>query len=630
MSEIQLNDPQTLYRRWEESQWSPFDIDLSADREQWPAIDPAVKQIIHFALSSLMVAEERITTKFTGLVAAHGSEEEATFLSTQQVDEARHMQFYARFRDEVIAEPQVIAAHVERAREEVSDSFRHLFDEALVQSHEELVASPGDLAAKVRFVTLYHLVLESTLGLTTFKFVTEYLNAEGLLPGFVEGYSKIHHDETRHIGYGVWFLRETVRDHPETADAVRETLRDLLPAVADSLKPPGDANGSGELLGVTQEEIREFALGGLSSTPQADRRPARDRVQLDGRPDRARPAGPAGSEVLDAGHGRPSVRRQFPAVGRVEGARGRRHVEIVAAHRDRDVTQARAAVVGGIDGNGAQRVLVLRMADEHLHPRVRAPFAEHVTGHVAGGQSAQPAESQHAVRVVLADPDTCRPRLRSRRADLGRTEAVLEVLEDTVADLVGQLDTLQARAAELVGHCEQSVVGAGQPRGLGEALVEGDRVGSVRAVDRGLALDDGPGGELDRALHVLEAEVEDDVPECVVRALGIDVAARDADLVREQALVVVVVRWHDHEPVAKPRDRARILVGEGLLDQDGRLLDVLPVDLIVVDAPQRGDQVAERLTGHPAASGSSVPAVSSASSDTSLAHTVIRRRLAAP
>jgi hypothetical protein len=48
-------------------------------------------------LSSLMVAEERITTKFSGLVGAHGSEEEASFLATQQVDEARHMQFYARF-----------------------------------------------------------------------------------------------------------------------------------------------------------------------------------------------------------------------------------------------------------------------------------------------------------------------------------------------------------------------------------------------------------------------------------------------------------------------------------------------------------------------------------------------------
>jgi ribonucleoside-diphosphate reductase beta chain len=263
-TQVHLHDPQTLYRHWEDEQWSPFEVDLSTDREQWPALEPDIREIIHFALSSLMVAEERITTKFTGLVAAHGSEEEATFLATQQVDEARHMQFYARFRDEVVGEPQVIAAHVERAREQVSDSFRQIFDEALVDAHEQLLATPADLAAKVRFVTLYHVVIESTLGLTTFKFVTDYLSDAGLLPGFVEGYSKIHHDEQRHIGYGVWFLRESVREHPELAETVRETLRELLPAVAESLKPPGDGNGSGDLLGVTQEEIREFAISGLS------------------------------------------------------------------------------------------------------------------------------------------------------------------------------------------------------------------------------------------------------------------------------------------------------------------------------------------------------------------------------
>ena len=174
------------------------------------------------------------------------------------------MQFYARFRDEVIAEPQVIAAHVERARDQVSDSFRALFDEALVRQHEQLLANPADLDAKVRFVTLYHLVLESTLGLTTFKFVTDYLNDEGLLPGFVDGYSRIHHDETRHIGYGVWFLRETVRAHPDQADSVREMLREVLPSVAESLKPPSGGNGSGEVLGVTDDAIREFALNGLT------------------------------------------------------------------------------------------------------------------------------------------------------------------------------------------------------------------------------------------------------------------------------------------------------------------------------------------------------------------------------
>ena len=72
-AEIQLNDPQTLYRRWEDQQWSPFDIDLSRDREQWPQMSDEDRSLIYWALSSLMVAEERITTKFSGLVAAHGS-----------------------------------------------------------------------------------------------------------------------------------------------------------------------------------------------------------------------------------------------------------------------------------------------------------------------------------------------------------------------------------------------------------------------------------------------------------------------------------------------------------------------------------------------------------------------------
>jgi ribonucleoside-diphosphate reductase beta chain len=157
-----------------------------------------------------MVAEERITTKFSGLVGAHASGEEATFLATQQVNEARHMQFCARFQDEVITAPDMIAAHVARAREQVSDAFRQIFDVALVEAHDQLLAAPGDRAAKVRFVTIYHEILEGTLGMTSFRFITDYLTNRDLLPGFVAGYSKIHHDETRHIGYGVWFLRQTV------------------------------------------------------------------------------------------------------------------------------------------------------------------------------------------------------------------------------------------------------------------------------------------------------------------------------------------------------------------------------------------------------------------------------------
>jgi ribonucleoside-diphosphate reductase beta chain len=259
-SEIHLHDPQTLYRHWEESQWSPWEIDLAVDREQWAAMQD--RTLVSFILGSLMVAEERITTKFSGLVGADGSEEETSFLATQQVDEARHMQFYARFQDEVVSDPSPIAAHVERAREQISPAFRMIFDEKLVAAHERLVANPGDVAAKVAFVTIYHLILESTLGLTTFEFSTRFMEREGLLPGFVAGYSKIHQDEHRHIGYGVWYLRQAVDKDPAAGDVVRATLRDLLPAVAESLKPPEGADAS--VLGASADELRSFALDGLT------------------------------------------------------------------------------------------------------------------------------------------------------------------------------------------------------------------------------------------------------------------------------------------------------------------------------------------------------------------------------
>ncbi len=264
MTAVNLFGPQELYRHWEAEQWSPFEVDLSKDTEQWQAMAGEDRDLIFWVLSSLMVAEERITTKFSGLVAAYGSEEEATFLATQQVDEARHMQFYARFQDEIVGDPAAIAAHVEHAREQISPAFRAIFDVALVEAHERLVANPGGAEAKVRFVTLYHQILEGTLGLTSFKFVTGYLERESLLPGFVAGYSKIHHDEQRHIGYGTWYLREAVADDPALAGAVRATLRELLPAVSESLTPPEREGTDWNALGASAEEIRNFAIGGLT------------------------------------------------------------------------------------------------------------------------------------------------------------------------------------------------------------------------------------------------------------------------------------------------------------------------------------------------------------------------------
>jgi ribonucleoside-diphosphate reductase beta chain len=140
----QLHDPQALYRHWEEEQWNPWSIDLTIDRDQWQrSLSEEDKGLVYWALSSLMVAEERITTKFAGLVMAAETEEEASYLASQQVDEARHMQFYARFQDEVIAVPATIAAHVARSREQLGESFAVIFDQALVSAHDDSLPTPS-------------------------------------------------------------------------------------------------------------------------------------------------------------------------------------------------------------------------------------------------------------------------------------------------------------------------------------------------------------------------------------------------------------------------------------------------------------------------------------------------------
>ena len=257
-----LKDPQQLYLDWEHSHWAARDIDLRRDPGDWNGLDDAERELLSFVLSSLMVAEERISTQFCGLVLAQDDEEEGSFLSTQLVDEVRHMQFYARFQDEVVADPAAIAEHVARSREVLSKPFKHIFDEALVKAHDRLRLDPADREAKVDFVTIYHMVLEGTLGVVTSHFLLGLLEERKLLPGFADGYGRIASDEQRHIAYGTWFLREAVSADSAMGEVVRARLLDLLPHVAQSLSPPGD--GALDALGVEEGALAEFGLDALN------------------------------------------------------------------------------------------------------------------------------------------------------------------------------------------------------------------------------------------------------------------------------------------------------------------------------------------------------------------------------
>ena len=263
-SDVTLMTPQQLYELWERQQWASQAIDLEEDKRQWAEIPEEERHDHLWGLSSFFVGEERVTTEFSGLVMAYEDEQEEAFLATQQVDEARHMQFFDRYYREVFGlDDPDITARLARVREHVTESFVKLFDEELVQTGQRLIDNPRDVEAKVDFVTAYHLVIEGILALTGQHFMTEYYETHRLLPGFVEGFTNISRDEHRHVAYGTWFLQQKAKDEA-LAKRIQDKMMELMPVAAGVLVPPGHSLGDDyEFFGYTSQQQTEFAFNAL-------------------------------------------------------------------------------------------------------------------------------------------------------------------------------------------------------------------------------------------------------------------------------------------------------------------------------------------------------------------------------
>ncbi len=265
LDKIVLQNPQQLYELWEQQQWRAHGIDLSRDVDDWREVPDDEREYILWGLSSFFIGEERVTTQFSGLVMAYEDQSEEAYLTTQQVDEARHTQFFARYYDQVFSISGGIDRQLERVREHVNDAFVKLFDEQLVEANKRLIADPSDREAKIDFVTTYMMVIEGTLALTGQHTITTFLEKRGILPGFVEGFQNISRDEHRHVAYGTWYLQQAVRRDRSAAERVQAKLAELLPIAAEVLVPPGHTlDEEWELFGFTRSEVHGFAFQALS------------------------------------------------------------------------------------------------------------------------------------------------------------------------------------------------------------------------------------------------------------------------------------------------------------------------------------------------------------------------------
>src|SRR3954449_3208419 len=263
LASITLMNPQQLYELWERQPWSAHAIDFTRDKEQWAALSEDDKNHLAWNLSSFFVGEERVTTQFTGLVAAYESQSEEAFLTTQQVDEARHAQHFNRMYEQVLGLDGTFEDRLNRAREDLNEPFIELFDVHLVDACDRLMADRTDREAKVDFVTAYHMIIEGTLALTGQYFLTDYCEKNDILPGFLEGFENISRDEHRHVAYGTWYLQQAAKD-PALRQRIQDKLAELIPVAAGVLIPTGQDPDNYSILGYSSEETNAFAFTALT------------------------------------------------------------------------------------------------------------------------------------------------------------------------------------------------------------------------------------------------------------------------------------------------------------------------------------------------------------------------------
>ncbi|MGA2321619.1 MAG: ribonucleotide-diphosphate reductase subunit beta, partial [Solirubrobacteraceae bacterium] len=229
-----------LYARWERGNWCATELDFSEDARQWrEEFTEFERQAALWNYCLFFWGEDAVAENLSPYIDAAPLKEQKYFLTTQQVDEARHAVFFKRFMREVceIGDGSM-SSGLTAIKPQLTCGFRKIFDR-LDRMADELRAdrSPAQLAAAV---TLYHIVIEAALAQPGQHFICSYLEERNQLPAFREGMESVAADEQRHIGFGVKLLSDLKREDPvRVPKAVAGILRDVMRYTSQVLMPPG-------------------------------------------------------------------------------------------------------------------------------------------------------------------------------------------------------------------------------------------------------------------------------------------------------------------------------------------------------------------------------------------------------
>jgi ribonucleoside-diphosphate reductase beta chain len=247
--------------------WNPSDIDFAKDKNDWAGFSVDEKDLILHLLSLFVAGEEAVTLNLLPLmqaIALEGRIEEEMFLTTFLFEEAKHVDFFRRFMDEVAfpsPEGEGLGVRLDLSRFH-GDNYRQIFYEALPTALNALRTDPSP-ASQIQASVTYNMVVEGVLAETGYHAFFTMLERNDLLPGLRKGISLLKQDESRHIAYGVYLLSRLIAEHPQEWDNLQMQMNTLLPSGIGVI---GDAFARYEVVpfGLVEDDFVNYAMSQFS------------------------------------------------------------------------------------------------------------------------------------------------------------------------------------------------------------------------------------------------------------------------------------------------------------------------------------------------------------------------------
>ena len=208
--------------------WNPAEIELAKDRADWLKLTDDEKDVLLRLTSLFAAGEESVVQELLPLMWVISQEqrlEEEMFLAAFLFEEAKHVETFRRFVDEV-------ACHKGDLSTYHTPQYKEVFYEALPEAMGALMTDNSPVA-QARASATYNMIVEGVLAETGYHAYHTILSRRGIMPGMIELIELVKRDESRHLAYGLFLLSRLVQEHGETVwQSIEERMSELLgPAI---------------------------------------------------------------------------------------------------------------------------------------------------------------------------------------------------------------------------------------------------------------------------------------------------------------------------------------------------------------------------------------------------------------